>query len=88
MNNIDSVEVTIFKYIVNYKRYIPGAPKVLSGKLAGRRETVASLQDAIDLSVKFVHSHISLSNLHSPGLTLAPRGNAKNQYRIQDRAIR
>lgn len=59
----------IIKYI-----FEPGAPKVLSGKLEGLLLTVAILQEAGDLSVPFDQSHISRSNLHSPGRTFAPAG--------------
>lgn len=59
---------------------IPGAPNVLSTKLAGLRVTVANLQAAIDLSVTLVQSHISRSKRQSPGRTLAPFGKA-NQYK-------
>lgn len=52
----------------------PGAPKVLSGKLAGLLLTVAILHEAGDLSVPFDQSHMSRSNLHSPGRTFAPAG--------------
>lgn len=57
----------------------PGAPNVLSTRLAGLRVTVASLHAAIDLSVTLVQSHMSRSKRHSPGRTFAPFGKANSQ---------
>lgn len=47
---------------------------------------VASLHEAIDLSVTLVQSHMSRSNRHSPGLTLAPRGKAA-KYGTRDSIV-
>jgi len=70
-----------FRYPKNIYKYVPGAPKVLSGKFAGLLFTVAILHEACDFSVPFDQSHISRSNLHSPGRTLAPAGiAAMHQY--------
>lgn len=52
----------------------------MSGKLEGLLFTVAILHDAGDLSVPFDQSHISRSNLHSPGRTFAPAGITEIQY--------
>jgi hypothetical protein len=57
---------------------LPGAPKVLSGRLAGLLDTVAKRHDALDFScvVSLYQSHVSLSNRHSPTRTYAPDGMA------------
>jgi hypothetical protein len=57
---------------------LPGAPNVLSGRLAGLLETVAMRHDTLDFScvVSLFQSHMSLSNRHSPTRTYAPEGMA------------
>lgn len=56
-------------------KFLPGAPKVLSGKFAGLLATVASFQKVLP-EVAFIQSQMSLSKRHSPTLTTALGGAA------------
>lgn len=66
-----------YSILLTIDTYLPGEPNVLSARLAGRLVLLAILQEGELFSVAFFQPHISLSNLHSPALTIAPKGSAE-----------
>lgn len=75
---LSHILVTFYAQILSIS-FIPGAPKVLSGRLAGRLATVAMRHAAAPRSeVSFIQSQGPLSKRHSAGCTVAPPGIAYN----------